>query len=134
MGKWLTQLCEIARKKTQEGSAKSAKSTFCHFWHPVMGRFLPESNRDRNNPGTSEPEDGIRDMALPGQCAELVKTIHRAITWGDLEGVLDNAQCAYESGVLLREQVEELAIEAKAMARNLPETLEDGDVDPWPFE
>ena len=30
--------------------------------------------------------------------------------------------------------VEELAIEAKAMARNLPETLEDGDVDPWPFE
>lgn len=121
MGKWLVQLRDSAREKAQGGSAKSAKSPFCHFWHPAMGAILEESARDTTNPAAPELVAGIRNMARPGQWAELANTIHWAVTWVDLEGVLDSAQRAYEGGELLREQVEALAIEAAARARHLPE-------------
>jgi hypothetical protein len=108
MGKWLTQLRTTASEKAQEGSDKSAKSTFCHFCHPVPGAF-PTQKQD-TSPSEEIPADGANGHPhLVQACDQL-----------DLEATLASAQAAYEDGELSQEVVEDLAVRAAEKARSLP--------------
>jgi len=109
MGKWLEKLRSRSEKTLPKALTKLTKGSFVSF---VSG----SNGGSRQNPGVRSRFR--RGGVLTGELHHAVK---QARDWQDLEAVLDRAQAAYERGELLQEQVEELALEAVALGRVLPQ-------------